>query len=119
MRADNSLNRRASGTRYEQKAAKYLERKGYCILEYNFRCRIGEIDLIARDGAYLVFIEVKYRSDASAGYGFEAVGYRKQRRIRKTALWYLAEKKMGTDVLCRFDVVSFHGDEITLIRDAF
>ena len=54
-------------------AAAYLKKKGYRILEANFRCRFGEIDLIARDGAYLVFIEVKYRSSLKDGDSLEAV----------------------------------------------
>ena len=57
------MNRRETGSRYEKQAAVYLEQKGYEILEMNFRCRRGEIDLVARDGEYLVFVEVKYRAD--------------------------------------------------------
>lgn len=55
-----SMNKRAIGTNQEIKAAEYLKNQGYEILERNFRCRIGEIDIIARDGRYLVFVEVKY-----------------------------------------------------------
>ena len=58
-------------------AAAYLKKKGYRILEANFRCRFGEIDLIARDGAYLVFIEVKYRSSLKDGDSLEAVNREK------------------------------------------
>ena len=61
-------------------AAAYLKKKGYRILEANFRCRFGEIDLIARDGAYLVFIEVKYRSSLKDRDSLEAVNRRKQRK---------------------------------------
>ena len=56
------MNKRQLGTVYEQKAAAYLQQQGYEILECNFRCRIGEIDIIAREGEYLCFVEVKYRS---------------------------------------------------------
>ena len=55
------------GNGYEQKAAEFLRREGYEILERNFRCRQGEIDLIAREGVYLVFVEVKYRRDGGSG----------------------------------------------------
>ena len=55
-------NQREKGAYWEQKAGAYLESIGYEILEYNFRCRMGEIDIIARDGDYLVFCEVKYRA---------------------------------------------------------
>ena len=61
------MNKRKTGTEYEELAARWLIEKGYEILEKNYRCRIGEIDLIARDGRYLVFVEVKYRSDEKAG----------------------------------------------------
>ena len=70
-------------------AAAYLKKKGYRILEANFRCRFGEIDLIARDGAYLVFIEVKYRSSLKDGDSLEAVNRGKQRKIIRVAEYYL------------------------------
>lgn len=113
------MNRRTVGSQYEQKAAQYLEEQGYRILERNYRCKLGEIDLIARDGVWLVFVEVKYRLDARAGYGLESVDVRKQRRIARAASWYLYEKHIREDWPCRFDVVSFLGEEITLIKDAF
>ena len=63
------MNKRKTGTEYEELAARWLTGKGFEILEKKYRCRIGEIDLIARDGRYLVFVEVKYRSDEKAGLG--------------------------------------------------
>ena len=113
------MNRRAMGSRYEERAADYLEGLGYRILERNYRCRQGEIDLIARQGRYLVFIEVKYRADSHAGYGMESVDARKQRRIVRAAKWYLYEKRIDPEQPCRFDVLAFLGDEATLIQDAF
>ena len=59
----NKKNQRSVGARYEQVAGKYLEEQGYQILQYNYHCRQGEIDIIARDGEYLVFCDVKYRTD--------------------------------------------------------
>ena len=112
------MNKRAVGSVYEEKAAKYLESLGYQILERNYRCRTGEIDLIARDKGYLVFVEVKFRQDGRAGYGYEAVNWRKQQRIIRAARWYLMEKRMN-EYHCRFDVVSFLGEEVRLIQDAF
>lgn len=114
-----TVNKRTVGTKYEQKAADYLALAGYRLIEKNYRCRVGEIDLIAVQGSYLVFVEVKYRSDTKAGYGYEAVDWRKQKKIRRTALWYLTEKKIPASQPCRFDVVSFNAEEITLIQDAF
>ena len=74
-------NRRRTGARYEQTAGRYLETKGYQILEYNYRCRRGEIDIIARDQECLVFCEVKYRSGPGAGDAAEAVDAKKQRKL--------------------------------------
>jgi putative endonuclease len=113
------LNKRSIGTRYEEKAVQYLLQQGYQILERNYRCRQGEIDLIARDGTYLVFLEVKYRHDLRAGYGYEAVDYRKQQRILHSALWYMRQHRIPENQPCRFDVVSFLGEEVTLIKNAF
>ena len=113
------MNRRAEGTAYEKRAAQYLEERGYKVLSHNYRCRQGEVDLIAQDGEYLVFVEVKYRKDARSGYGSEAVSWQKQRRIINTARWYLAQHERNADTPCRFDVVSFLGEQITLIKDAF
>lgn len=112
-------NKRATGSRYEGVAAAFLEEKGFEILERNYRDRYGEIDLIARDGRYLVFVEVKYRSDRENGYPEEAVGPHKQERIRHAAAWYLYRNQYPEDTPCRFDVVSILGQRIRLIADAF
>ena len=110
--------KRKTGAEYEQKAGAYLEGQGYEILEYNYRCRTGEIDIVARDGEYLVFCEVKYRADARTGHPAEAVDARKQRRISKCALYYLTRHGLA-DQACRFDVVSFEGEAVTLYPNAF
>lgn len=65
-------NNRETGSYYERMAGVYLTEKGYEILEYNYRCKLGEIDIIARDGDYLVFCEVKYRADDRKGTPPEA-----------------------------------------------
>ena len=113
------MNRRAVGNAYEAQAAEYLTAQGYRILERNFRCRTGEIDLIARDGAYLVFVEVKYRKGVAGGDPLEAVDARKQAKISRTASYYLLRKGYGETTPCRFDVVAVRGGEIQLLRDAF
>ena len=79
-------NRRQIGTKEEALAAAFLEKQGYQILERNFRCRLGEIDLIARDGSTLVFVEVKYRKNADFGTPAEAVNRKKQLTICETAI---------------------------------
>lgn len=111
---------RSTGRKYERIAAGYLESLGYEVLELNFKGRHGEIDIIARDKEYLVFIEVKYRSDCTAGYPCEAVDLRKQQRIRHTAMTYLLKHHyIPEQTFCRFDVVSILGDAVSLYKNAF
>ncbi len=111
------MNKRAVGKQYEELAAAYLRGQGLTVVAQNWRCRSGEIDLICRDGRYLVFVEVKYRATARLGAPAEAVGYGKQQRIRRAAEYYLC--RYGKDIPCRFDVVSILGSEVEWIRDAF
>ena len=113
------MNKRQVGTQYESMAVQYLTEAGYHILERNFRCRTGEIDIIAKDGAYLVFVEVKYRASAACGSALEAVDYRKQQSILRVAQYYMVSHGYGTQTNCRFDVVASQGTEITLIQNAF
>ncbi|EGO63128.1 YraN family protein [Acetonema longum] len=88
----------------EQAVSLFLTRKGYAIMERNFRTRWGEIDLIARDKEDLVFVEVKTRRGAAFGTGAEAVIWHKQQKIIKTAQIYLSQKRLDAANL-RFDVV--------------
>lgn len=111
-------NKRAVGAEYERMAGIFLEQQGFQILEYNYRCNKGEIDLIAMEKEYLVFCEVKYRKDSRKGFPEEAVSIRKQRVISQCAAYYLMEKGY-TAVPCRFDVISIMGDEMHLVRNAF
>lgn len=111
-------NKRRIGSEYEKKAGEYLISQGYEIVEYNFRCRMGEIDLIAKDGEYLVFCEVKYRAGTAKGHPAEAVGIQKQKVISKCAAYYLMTRHLS-GVPCRFDIVGVEGREITLIKNAF
>lgn len=111
-------NKRQTGAAYEQAAGYYLEQMGLEILEYNYRCRAGEIDIIAKDGDYLVFCEVKYRSDSRAGSPAEAVDPRKQRTIFRCAMQYLTQRHLE-EIPCRFDVIGIEGTEVTYIKNAF
>lgn len=111
-------NKREVGAVYEKLAGKYLEELGYEILEYNFLCKQGEIDLIVKDGKTLVFVEVKYRKSKSMVRSIEAVNYPKQRKICKSANYYVYSKGYSNQG-CRFDVVGFDGDELTHIKEAF
>lgn len=113
------MNNREVGTNFEQKAADYLVNNGYQILHRNFRCKIGEIDLIAKSEGYLCFIEVKYRSGTSKGYPAEAITLNKMRRITRTAQFYMLLHKIPQESPCRFDAVVILDHEISLIKNAF
>lgn len=112
-------NTRQLGAQQEALAADYLERQGFRILARNFRCRAGEIDLIAEEDGCLVFVEVKYRTGLRKGYPMEAVHAAKQRTIYRVAQWYMQQRHVPENTRCRFDVVSILGSEVTLIRNAF
>ena len=112
------MNKRVLGSRYEKAAGYYLEQQGYEILQYNYRCRFGEIDLIAKDGEYLVFCEVKYRRSDQSGSALEAVDARKQKRLSLCARQYLTSHGMEEQP-ARFDVIGIQGNEIIHIEDAF
>lgn len=113
------MNKRKIGQEQEAKAACFLEIQGYEILEKNYRCKCGEIDLIGKENDYLVFVEVKYRETIKSGMPEEAVDKRKQRQISRVAAWYLTEKGYDVYTPCRFDVVAITGEKIELYRDAF
>jgi putative endonuclease len=113
------MNKRAVGAQFEQEAADYLRKNGYRILDRNFRCKTGEIDLVARAEGYLCFIEVKYRSGISMGYPSEAINPNKIRKITRTAEFYMLLHKIPQNTPCRFDAVLILDREITLIKNAF
>jgi putative endonuclease len=92
------------GRQGEDLAVKYLGKNGYKILERNFRSKLGEIDIIAREKKDIVFIEVKTRSSADFGYPEESVGRQKQERIKNCASFYLQKKNINLPV--RFEVLS-------------
>jgi putative endonuclease len=111
-----------TGKEGEKIAAAFLKKNGYRICEINFRCILGEIDIIARDKDEIVFVEVKTRKSGELGYPEQAVGIRKQKKMSQLALWYL-QKENITDACSRFDVVAItmlpSGNEIRLIKNAF
>ena len=113
------MNKRKIGAQFEQLTVQYLESQGYRILETNFRCRQGEIDIIAQDGIYLVFCEVKYRADRMSGDPMEAVDERKQRKILHTSKYYLYLNDLPEDTPCRFDVVGIADGRMQLMKNAF
>lgn len=110
------------GDRGEERAAAFLEAQGYRILERNYRCPLGEVDLIARDGATVVFVEVKTRSSSRFGSPQAAVGPGKQKRMTAVALFYLKGRGWLT-APARFDVAAVSlvdgREAVTLYRNAF
>jgi putative endonuclease len=107
------------GQAAEALAAAYLTARGLDILDRNFRCRFGEIDLIARDGEALVFVEVRMRGRSDFGGAAESITAAKRERLRKAAGFYLSGRRAMPP--CRFDAVLVSGTEgqIEWIRDAF
>lgn len=119
MRRNGEASSKRTGLYYETQAAVFLEKQGYQILERNFRCPAGEIDLIAKEGEYLCFVEVKYRSERETGTPEEAVDAKKQKRISRAALYYLMKQGLGDTTPCRFDVVGIRPDRIRVTKNAF
>ncbi len=113
------------GDTYEQRAAAWLERRGMQLLHRNVRARTGEIDLVAVDGDCLVFVEVRARRDPRYESAAGSVNRHKQRRLVRTARWFLQRHPRLADRPCRFDVVAFEppksgpGLTIRWIRGAF
>ncbi len=109
---------RALGQAGEAAAVRYLKRRGLVIVARNLRSRLGEIDLVARDGSTLVFVEVKTRRGPAAEPPEAAVDTRKRLRLGRLALGYLATHRLG-EPACRFDVVGVALDEagaVTAVR---
>jgi len=110
------------GLEGETLACEELERRGYAILARRYKTSHGELDIVARDGDYLVFVEVKARDGSNFGEGEDAVTLQKQQRIVWMATDYLA-RRGGPEAACRFDVVGVNAasdpPKITVIVDAF
>jgi putative endonuclease len=122
MRFQDQPHNRGRGKVGEDDAVRWLDTQGYQIVERNVVNHGGEIDIVAKDGETLCFIEIKARASDAFGPAIAAVDLRKQRRISRAAALYLASHSHG-DVPCRFDVLGLDragdGWRYTLIRDAF
>lgn len=115
--------RSSLGDRGERAACGFLKEHGYEILEKNYKCKLGEIDVIARRSGRLAFIEIKTRTSTQFGAPQEAVDLKKQEKIFKVAQWYMKERKLEK-VPVAFDVVAIlwkdgQTPEMLLITDAF
>jgi len=111
------LNTRKTGTFYENAVCKFLEEKGIKILQRNFRCKAGEIDIIGKKEECIIFFEVKYRKSTAYGYAQEAVNKKKQKKICNCAMYYCLQNKEVKQI--RYDVVAITGEEIQWIPNAF
>ncbi|MBC7978322.1 MAG: YraN family protein [Myxococcales bacterium] len=112
---DNKLQRGASA---EADAAQLLIDAGYRLVERNFRCKAGELDIVARDGDILVFVEVRSRADDAYGGAAEMIRRNKQRRVARVAACYIEMMAPAFDE-CRFDIVAITAGEAVLLKDAF
>ena len=114
------LNANNQGLTAEHTAQDYLKKQGLVLLENNYSCRFGEIDLVMRDGNTLVFVEVRLRSNPKFGSAAQSINQAKQEKLIRTAQFYLQQKDLA--LACRFDVVLFNDQEmqsIEWIRNAF
>jgi putative endonuclease len=105
------MNKREAGDYYETLACDYLRENGLKIIQKNFRCRQGEIDIIARDGKYLVFTEVKFRMGNRFGTAESAVDFKKQNVISRVSDFYRKRFGISDDTSQRFDVVAMDMDD--------
>lgn len=94
------------GKAIENKAARWLVKQGLKLVEKNYHCRSGEIDLIMQDADSIIFVEVRFRSRESFGDGLESVDWRKQEKLRKAATHYLANRPRFSNCNCQFDVLA-------------
>ncbi len=110
----------ALGSEAESLACQYLQQRGLRLVDKNYSCHGGEIDLIMRDGEYLVFVEVRLRHNEDYGHSLETISASKQKRIIRTALTYLQETEQMDTQDCRFDAIGISDkDEIIWLQDAF
>lgn len=112
-------NHRKIGKEKEDLAVFYLQKAGCQILERNFYMRGGELDIVAKEGETILFVEVKYRKNANYGGPEAAITYQKQIHIAKTALYYIKKKNIPLECPFRFDSIVICGSSIQWIKNAF
>lgn len=117
---DKRTDKRIKGDEKERLAEEYLAARGFRLIERNFLCKSGEIDLIMKDQDSLVFIEVRYRENQEFGGALASITAGKQKKLRRAAEYYLLQHFGNTPPPCRFDVVGIEGqDEIMWVKNAF
>ena len=115
------MNKRTEGNMAEDTAARYLENKGHKILEKNFYCKFGEVDIISiSPSRELVFTEVKFRRSGMSGDPLEAVTPLKQKKICRSSLFFISKNPEYSELQIRYDVIGIRNDhEISHIENAF
>lgn len=103
-----------TGQQAENIACQYLQKQGCRLVTRNYLCKVGEIDLIMQDKAYLVFVEVRYRHVSAYGSGIESITKSKQSKLIKAANYYLQKNALLNKINCRFDIVAV--DETSTIK---
>ena len=114
---DKRTSRQTAGAAGEARALAHLQQHGMVLVQQNFLCKVGEIDLVMREGQTIVFVEVRSRTDARHGSAAESVTPTKQRRLLLTAQRYLQRYRLPP--ACRFDVVAIDGDVLNWLRNVF
>lgn len=109
----------STGQAAETKALHYLKKRGLKLVQRNFQCRYGEIDLIMQNYQSLIFVEVKFRTSSDFGHGSEFIHSKKQNRIIKTASAFLQNMPSFQKKACRFDAVSIYPSRVEWIQNAF
>lgn len=111
------MNKRQIGSFYENSACAYLEAQGIKILKRNYRCKLGEIDIIGKEGNCVIFFEVKYRKSDAYGYSVSAVDYKKQNKICKCAAYFCMQNFWVNEI--RYDVIGITDTKIDWVKNAF
>lgn len=112
------------GTHYEEEALAFLRKQGMTLVQANYRCKLGEIDLVMQDERGLVFVEVRYRQKRSHGGAIATVDHHKQRKVRNAARQFLLYHRLHDKVICRFDVLGLESGatgetSVQWIKNAF
>lgn len=117
---DKRTEKRIKGDDKERLAEEFLSAKGFELIERNFNCKSGEIDLIMKDGEYLVFVEVRYRENNEFGGALASITPSKQRKFHRAAEFYLIKHFKNSPPACRIDAVGIEGEnEIEWVKNAF
>lgn len=111
--------KKESGNLAEKKACDFLQKQGLQLITQNFRCRLGEVDLIMRDQEHIVFVEVRSRSRIDYGTPIESVTVRKQTKILKTSIYFLQQRNWLNKVNFRFDIIGVNNNQFEWIKNAF